>query len=73
MQNQTRRTALKILGTSCAAIALPSKLSGFRSNALVKPVRLGVIADLHGGLAVDAESRLDHIPELNGRYKTLTR
>ena len=58
MQNQTRRTALKILGTSCAAIALPSKLSA-SDPTLVKPIRLGVIADLHGGLAVDAESRLD--------------
>lgn len=55
---QNRRTALKILGTSCAAIALPSKLSA-SDPTLVKPIRLGVIADLHGGLAVDAESRLD--------------
>ena len=58
MQNQTRRTALKMLGTSCAAISLPLKLSGFEPMP-IKPIRLGVIADLHGGLATDAESRLD--------------
>jgi len=58
MQNQTRRTALKIFGTSCAAIALPSKLSA-SDPTLGKPIRLGVITDLHGGLATDAESRLD--------------
>ncbi len=58
MQNQTRRTALKILGTSCAAISLPSTVTAFHPKS-VKPIRLGVIADLHGGLASDAESRLD--------------
>ena len=58
MKNQTRRTALKALGTTCAAIALPANLLA-DNPTLTKPIRLGVIADLHGGLAVDAESRLD--------------
>lgn len=56
--NQTRRTVLKTIGTTCAAFSLPTQLFAgqHKSN---KPTRLGVIADLHGGLAVDAESRLD--------------
>lgn len=59
MTNQTRRTALKSIGATCAAsISLPAKLfSALHCSG--KPIRLGVIADLHGGFAVDAETRLD--------------
>ena len=57
MPNQTRRTVLKSISATCAAFSLPAQLfAGHNSN---KAIRLGVIADLHGGLADDAESRLD--------------
>ena len=58
MTNQTRRTIIKTIGATCASFSLPAQLfAGPRKTS--KPVRLGVIADLHGGLAVDAQSRLD--------------
>ncbi len=58
MKNQTRRTALKTIGASYAAVSLAGELfAGERISS--KPIRLGVIADLHGGLAVDASARLD--------------
>ncbi len=47
-------TALKILGTSCAAISLPSTVTAFHPKP-VEPIRLGVIADLHGRLATDGD------------------
>ena len=58
MNHQDRRTAIKTMGASCAALSLPLKL---RSEQPIhrKSIRLGIIADLHGGLATDAESRLD--------------
>lgn len=57
MSNQTRRTALKSIGATCAAFSLPAQL--FAGDHSRKPIQLGVIADLHGGLADDAELRLD--------------
>jgi len=63
MTDQTRRTALKTIGAtiaaSCASFSLPVPAQIFASDRWKKTVRLGVIADLHGGLAVDAEARLD--------------
>ncbi len=54
----SRRTAIKSLSTLGGAVALKG-LSLPAYGASKKPVRLGVIADLHGGLAVDAMQRLD--------------
>lgn len=58
MIDLTRRTALKSLAATCATISLPVNLFAGDGES-VKPIHLGVIADLHGGLAVDAEARLD--------------
>ena len=57
MQPISRRTALKSLGTVGASIVLPSMTLASVSGPK-KSTKLGVIADLHGGLAVDAEARL---------------
>lgn len=52
------------MGATCASIPLSTNLlAGCRSSNLCKPIRLGVIADLHGGLASDADSRLDSFLE----------
>ena len=63
MTNPTRRTALKTLGMTIGAtwssISLPVSARYFANGESKQPIRLGVIADLHGGLAVDAEMRLD--------------
>ncbi|MFK7768168.1 MAG: endonuclease/exonuclease/phosphatase family protein [Mariniblastus sp.] len=59
MRNQTRRSALKTIGATCGAFSLPVPGRLFANQDSNKPIRLGVIADLHGGLAVDAETRLD--------------
>jgi len=54
----TRRTALKTMAAVGASIALP--LPAFAQTRLAKKkIKLGVIADLHGGLATDADQRLD--------------
>ena len=62
MTNTTRRAALKTLGATigatCASFSLPVAAQLFASDNLKQPIRIGVITDLHGGLAVDAESRL---------------
>lgn len=58
MTNQTRRTVLKTIGATCAAFSLPGEMFASLRTAN-SPIRLGVIADLHGGLAVDADERLD--------------
>lgn len=58
MTSKTRRTVLKTIGATCAAFSLPAQLFAGRRTSN-KPIRLGVIADLHGVLAVDAELRLD--------------
>ena len=55
-----RRTALKTLGAISASSAIPSlALAQEKEAPLTAPLRFGLIADLHGGLAQDAESRLD--------------
>ena len=63
MENPTRRTALKTfgltIGATCASLSLTVAEELFASDESKQPIRLGVIADLHGGLAVDAEMRLD--------------
>ena len=63
MRNSTRRTAIKTLamtvGTTWSSVSLPVSARLFASDESQQPIRLGVIADLHGGLAVDAEMRLD--------------
>jgi len=74
MTNQTRRTALKKIGAtiaaSCASFSLPVPAQLFANENSKKPIRLGVIADLHGGLAVDAETRLDAFLEAMAERKT---
>ena len=63
MANPTRRTAIKTfgvaIGATSASISLPVATELFANDESKQPIRLGVIADLHGGLAVDAEMRLD--------------
>ncbi|MEE2843262.1 MAG: metallophosphoesterase family protein, partial [Planctomycetota bacterium] len=63
MTSPTRRTVLKTfgmtIGATCASISLPVSAQLFASDESKQPIRLGVIADLHGGLASDAEMRLD--------------
>lgn len=54
----TRRIALKTLGTIGASAAISSHSLANRAQ-LTGPIKLGLIADLHGGLALDAEARLD--------------
>ena len=58
MNKFDRRNALKTVGATAASTVF-SSISLARQTRLVAPVRLGVIADLHGGFAVDAKSRLD--------------
>ncbi len=59
MQNQiNRRTATKAISAFGASMAIPS-MALARDDRLSGPITLGVIADLHGGLAVDADTRLD--------------
>ena len=58
MSQLNRRVALKSLG----AIAISHRFATqalAEQSSLTAAIQLGVIADLHGGLAVDAESRLD--------------
>ncbi len=58
MKNPNRRTAIKTLGALGASlVAVPE--SWARLAELNAPLKLGVIADLHGGLAADASDRLD--------------
>lgn len=63
MTSPTRRTVLKTfgmtIGATCESISLPVSAGLFANNESKQPIRLGVIADLHGGLAVDADMRLD--------------
>ncbi|MEM8670080.1 MAG: metallophosphoesterase [Planctomycetota bacterium] len=58
MKRLDRRGTLKTLGAVATTTVFSSHSLGM-ANSISKPIRLGVIADLHGGLAVDAESRLD--------------
>ena len=54
MTHQTRRTALKKIGATiaatCASFSLPVPAQLFASDNSKKPIRLGVIADLHVAL-----------------------
>ncbi len=54
----TRRNAIKTLSALGGTLTL-SGLARTAHGATRKPLRLGMIADLHGGLAVDADKRLD--------------
>ena len=58
MSQINRRTALTTLGALAASRVIPS-VSLANDHRLAGPIKLGMIADLHGGLAIDAESRLD--------------
>lgn len=58
MADLTRRDAIKTIGATGAALVIPSPALAYGS-APKDATRLGVIADLHGGLAVDADARLD--------------
>lgn len=53
-----RRTAIKTIGVACAAVTFPSQTLGHDYRGQT-PIKLGVIADLHGGFATDADVRLD--------------
>ncbi len=57
MNQLTRRGAIQTIGAIGASMTLP--LSTFGQTRLSKKIKLGMIADLHGGLAKDADSRLD--------------
>ncbi len=58
MDKPTRRDVLKTVGVVCASFTFPiSNL--LASDKSRKVIKLGVIADLHGGFIDDAESRLD--------------
>lgn len=60
MADLNRRTVLKTACAGSASLVLPSGVfAGFDPGPPGQPIRLGVMADLHGGLAVDAEARLD--------------
>lgn len=58
MPEPTRRTAVKTLGVAGASLVIPS-VSLAHQFKPKQNVKLGVIADLHGGLAADADIRLD--------------
>ncbi len=58
MTKTTRRTATKTIGALGIATVLPLP-SYAKSSCLNQPVKLGIIADLHGGFAVYAKARLD--------------
>ena len=58
MKNINRRTTLATFGAIGASMTLPS-LALANSPRDGSHIKLGVIADLHGGLAVDAAARLD--------------
>ena len=55
--NLSRRATLKTICTTIASMSLPVSFSVKGSNSGI--ARFGVIADLHGGLAIDADARLD--------------
>ena len=57
MQPMTRRTALRTLGTMSSSLVLPCPV--LAENRGSDSIKLGVIADLHGGFATDAPTRLD--------------
>lgn len=56
--NPTRRTAVKTLGVVGASLVLASPALTCDSG-ITRRLKLGVIADLHGGFATDAKFRLD--------------
>lgn len=58
MMSLTRRSALKTVAVSTASIAIPT-LAQARLGRLNQAIHLGVIADVHIGLAAGAEKRLD--------------
>jgi len=58
------------IAASCASFSLPMPAQIFASDKPKKPIRLGVIADLHGGLAADAEMRLDAFLEAMNEIET---
>ena len=56
--DMNRRTALKTVAAAGGSLALPFPTLT-RVEKPMRKIRLGIIADLHGGLAKDAEPRLD--------------
>ena len=58
MSKLDRRDLLNSLGATCATTVIASQALAAAMSPR-QPVRLGMIADLHGGLAVDAMARLD--------------
>ena len=70
MNEINRRVALKTIAGVGATLTIPfpDGTAGI-SSTLKKPIRLGVMADLHGGLAVDADKRLQAFLD---RMKTIS-
>lgn len=68
MAINSRRTLIRDLGIFGTCLAIPRK-SIAAAGHWARPIKLGMIADLHGGLAVDASQRLDaflHNMEMEG-------
>ena len=60
MKNElNRRSALKSMAVAGGSLVLPLPAFANGGERPKKQIRLGVIADLHGGLAKDADARLD--------------
>ena len=58
MLQPTRRAAIKTIGAASAALTIPFAVAKACTRP-AKTVRIGIIADLHGGLAKDSADRLD--------------
>ena len=65
----TRRNAMQCIGASATCLTLPLPELCGSSRHSSQPVQLAVIADLHGGLAVDALQRLDTILEATAKQR----
>lgn len=59
MSGPNRRTILKGACLTSVGLTLPNEIFGKLAVYSKDPIKLGVIADLHGGFAVDAEKRLE--------------
>lgn len=71
MNTQNRRTILKHLTFAGGSLLLPAPFCAGRETVLPdQPIRLGVISDLHGGFATDADARLDAFLAEMEREKT---
>lgn len=67
MNQLTRRQALQSIGGVCTTLTLSAPLMAVLP--VERTLQLGIIADLHGGLATDAEARLDAFVQWAGQDK----